>query len=79
MPRKRTPVRYLSRPEIAERLGLHPDTLNRYKLPEHDAQIGPRLKGWLPETIDTWNDERVGQGWRASQPYKWGTQTDKSP
>lgn len=51
-------VRYLSRPEIAARIGVQTDTLNRYRLPEPDAQIGPRLQGWLPETIGTWNDAR---------------------
>ena len=53
-----TTTRYLSRPEIAARIGVQTDTLNRYRLPEPDAQIGPRLLGWLPETIDAWNDER---------------------
>ncbi|MFT4288184.1 helix-turn-helix transcriptional regulator [Nocardioides sp.] len=52
------PKRYLSRPEVAERIGVKPDTLNRYKLPEPDAQIGARLVGWLPETIDRWNRSR---------------------
>jgi predicted DNA-binding transcriptional regulator AlpA len=56
MPPKK-PKRYLSRPEVAERIGVLPDTLNKYKLPEPDALIG-RLKGWLPETIDAWNDAR---------------------
>jgi len=51
-------VRYLSRPEVAARIGVKPDTLNRYKLPPHDAQIGARLVGWLPETIDAWNARR---------------------
>jgi predicted DNA-binding transcriptional regulator AlpA len=50
--------RYLSRPEIAERIGVQKDTLNRYKLPEPDAQIGVRQLGWLPETIDAWNASR---------------------
>ena len=58
MPRKKQPVRYLSRPEVAERIGVKPDTLNRYRLPEPDAQIGARLVGWLPETIDAWNAAR---------------------
>jgi predicted DNA-binding transcriptional regulator AlpA len=51
-------IRYLSRPEVAERIGVKPDTLNRYKLPLPDAQIGSRLLGWLPETIDRWNAAR---------------------
>jgi predicted DNA-binding transcriptional regulator AlpA len=49
--------RYLSRPEVAERIGVKPDTLNRYKLPKPDAQIGS-LPGWLPATIDEWNAAR---------------------
>ena len=54
------PARYLSRPEVAERIGVKKDTLNRYKLPEPDAQIGARQVGWLPETIDKWNAARPG-------------------
>lgn len=55
-----TPVRYLSRPEVAARIGVKPDTLNRYKLPDPDAQIGARQLGWLPATIDAWNAARPG-------------------
>ena len=58
----RPPRRYLSRPEVAARIGVKNDTLNRYKLPPPDAQIGARLVGWLPETIDAWNAARPGQG-----------------
>lgn len=59
------PTRYLSRPEVAERIGVATDTVNRYKLPKPDAQIGARLVGWLPETIDAWNAARPGRGnWR---------------
>lgn len=47
--------RYLSRPQMAKRWGLQPDTLNRYKLPSPDAQIG-RLRGWLPQTADDWRN-----------------------
>jgi predicted DNA-binding transcriptional regulator AlpA len=50
--------RYLSRPEVAERIGVKKDTLNRYKLPKPDAQIGTRQVGWLPSTIDAWNASR---------------------
>lgn len=52
------PARYLSRPEVAARIGVKPDTLNRYLLPPADAQIGARQLGWLPETIDAWNAAR---------------------
>jgi predicted DNA-binding transcriptional regulator AlpA len=51
-------TRYLSRPEVAARIGVQTDTLNRYRLPDPDAQIGARLVGWLPETIDKWNEAR---------------------
>ncbi|VEG58142.1 putative transcriptional regulator [Mycolicibacterium aurum] len=50
-------VRYLSRTEVAERIGVKPDTLGRYKLPEPDAMIGA-TRGWLPETIDAWDRQR---------------------
>lgn len=52
------PKRYLSRPEVAARIGVQPDTLNRYRLPAPDAQIGARLVGWLPQTIDAWDAQR---------------------
>ncbi|VBA56014.1 hypothetical protein LAUMK142_05347 [Mycobacterium pseudokansasii] len=53
----RRPVRYLSRAEVAERIGVKPDTLGRYNLPEPDAVIGT-VRGWLPRTIDRWNRAR---------------------
>lgn len=54
-------IRYLSRAEVAERIGVKPDTLSRYKLPEPDATIGS-TRGWLPATIDQWNSSRPGRG-----------------
>lgn len=54
-------IRYLSRAEFAERIGVKSDTLKRYNLPEPDAMIG-RTRGWLPETIDKWNASRPGRG-----------------
>lgn len=51
------PVRFLSRPQVAARIGVKPDTLNRYRLPDPDAYIG-RLPGWLPATIDAWHAQR---------------------
>lgn len=48
---------YLSRAEVAERIGVKPDTLGRYRLPEPDAMIGT-VRGWLPATIDAWHAGR---------------------
>lgn len=56
-----TEVQYLNRSEFAERIGVKPDTLNRYNLPEHDVIVGGR-RGWTIETIDRWNASRPGRG-----------------
>lgn len=56
-------TRYLSRTELAERIGVKPDTLSRYNLPEPDALIGT-TRGWLPATVDRWQAERPGRGRR---------------
>ncbi|GED96443.1 helix-turn-helix transcriptional regulator [Gordonia crocea] len=60
-------IRYLTRNEVADRVGLAPGTINAYDrrgyLPEPDAKIG-RVNGWLPETIDEWNRNRPGRGAR---------------
>jgi hypothetical protein len=48
---------YLSRAEVAARIGVKPDTLSRYRLPEPDALIGT-VRGWLPATIDGWHANR---------------------
>lgn len=58
-------VRYLSVSDIAKRTGLSLNTIKAYsqvpgKLPQPDALIGDRIKGWLPGTIDTWNQRRLG-------------------
>lgn len=53
--------RYLSRAEFAERIGVKPATMGRYKLPEPDAMIGD-IRGWAAETVDTWNASRPGKG-----------------
>ncbi|AAN01885.1 helix-turn-helix DNA binding domain protein [Mycobacterium phage Arbiter] len=52
---------YLSRAEVAARLGLGPRSLSRIKLPTPDAVIGP-YKGWFPDTIDEWAANRPGRG-----------------
>ncbi|MBF6213739.1 XRE family transcriptional regulator [Nocardia puris] len=56
-------VRYLSRKEFAERVGMTSGALGNFTLPEPDAIIGT-TRGWLPETIDTWNAARPGRGAR---------------
>lgn len=59
-------IHYLGKFAFAERIGVKPDTLNRLKLPPPDAMIGS-VRGWLPETIDAWNERRPGPGrWRRS-------------
>ena len=61
-------ARFLSRAQLAERIGVKPDTLNRYKLPEPDAVIGEgtaaERHGWTEATIDAWNASRPGRGRR---------------
>lgn len=63
MSRKPATTHYLSTAEFAERVGVKPDTLYRYKLPQPDALIGT-TRGWLPATIDAWNEARPGRGAR---------------
>lgn len=73
----REPVGYLSLRQVADRIGVEPSTLSRYKLPEPDATIGPvdddgtvprgTFRGWLPETIDVWNAARPGRGARTDR------------
>jgi hypothetical protein len=48
---------YLSRKEFAERIGVRPDTLARYSLPEPDAYIGD-TRGWTAATVDAWHASR---------------------
>lgn len=55
-------AQYLGRAEVAQYLGLASvASLSRLKLPPPDAMIGPH-RGWLPSTIDTWNETRPGRG-----------------
>ena len=70
----RKPQQYLSRAQVAERIGVQEGALSRYKLPPPDAVIGPlgedgsvprgTFRGWLPDTIDEWNANRPGRGAR---------------
>lgn len=59
-------IRYLSRAELAERIGVKPDTLSRYKLPEPDAMIG-NTRGWTEATVEAWSAQRPGRGRSAQQ------------
>ena len=59
----RAVTRYLSRTEVAKRIGVTPGALSRYRLPEPDAWIGD-VRGWLPKTIDAWHKARPGRGAR---------------
>ncbi|MFD3426148.1 XRE family transcriptional regulator [Nocardia fluminea] len=58
-------IKYLGLSQVAERIGVVPGTLKRYKLPPPDALVGAS-RGWLPQTIDDWNDRRPGAGSRDS-------------
>ncbi len=60
---------YLGLSDFAARIGVTLGTVQRYsgegRLPEPDAYTGtgPRaVRGWLPETIDTWQAARPGRG-----------------
>jgi predicted DNA-binding transcriptional regulator AlpA len=61
--RRNRTMNYLSRTEIAQRIGVKPGALSRYKLPPPDATIG-YVRGWLPASIDQWQAQRPGQGAR---------------
>lgn len=56
-------ITYLSLKELAQRIGVKPATASRYKLPDPDALIGD-VRGWLPESVDAWNENRPGHGGR---------------
>lgn len=68
------PLRFLSANQVAERIGVKPPSLARYKLPDPDVIVGPvnddgslprgTTRGWLPATIDEWNANRPGRGAR---------------
>ena len=60
-------TRYLSRADIAERLGMKSvRSLSGIELPPHDVEVGIH-KGWRVETIDAWHAERPGRGWHGSR------------
>jgi hypothetical protein len=70
----RGPRRYLNVAQYAERIGVAPSTMSRYKLAPADVIIGPvnddgtlprgTIRGWAEETVDTWNADRPGRGAR---------------
>lgn len=57
-------MRYLSRRDVADRLGIKPRSLDRVPLPPADVMIG-NIRGWLPETIEAWIPTRPGRGYRS--------------
>jgi hypothetical protein len=54
-------LKFLSRKEVAQRLGVKTDSINGYDLPDPDAVIGTH-RGWLPSTIDNFKLSRPGRG-----------------
>lgn len=58
---------FLSKTEVAARLGMKSvRSLNKVKLPPHDARIGNTL-GWKEITIDSWHAERPGRGYHGGR------------
>lgn len=55
------PIKYLSIQQFADRVGVTRGTIISYNLPIPDAYIG-KTRGWLPETVDEWNNARPGRG-----------------
>lgn len=60
-------LRFLSRGEIAEHLGVTLGTVKRYSnFPEPDVIVG-RNQGWAVETVDRWVRRRVQAGAQAGR------------
>lgn len=59
-------TKYLSTTEVAALIGVQRNSLGRYKLPDPDVLVG-EVRGWRRDTIETWNANRRGQGWRRGQ------------
>jgi hypothetical protein len=67
-------LRFLNRAQLAERIGLDPNSLSKLRLPEPDVTIGPvnadgtlprgTVRGWTVETVDRWQAARPGRGAR---------------
>ena len=72
---QRAPQVFLSKTQVAARIGLQRGALSSAYLPPPDAIIGPvnedgslprgTIRGWTPETIDYWKRTRLGQGFRS--------------
>lgn len=70
----RGPRRYLNVAQYAERIGVVPSAMGRYKLASPDVIVGPvnedgslprgTTRGWAEETVDAWNAARPGRGAR---------------
>ena len=54
-------LKFWSRKEVAEFLGVKTDSINGYDLPPPDAQIGTH-RGWIPDTIKNFKQSRPGRG-----------------
>lgn len=54
-------MKFWSRKEVADFLGVKTDSINGYDLPEPDAAIGTH-RGWMPDTIKRWRETRPGRG-----------------
>lgn len=62
------PRHYLSRSQVAARIGVAADALSRYDLPPPTVLVGPvnedgtpgrtTVRGWREEDIDKWNETR---------------------
>lgn len=58
-------MQFWGRKEVAQFLGVKTDSINGYQLPDPDAMIGNH-RGWLPQTIKEWKEDRPGRGnWKA--------------
>lgn len=70
-------IQYLALSDLAKAAGITFGTAKSYKakglLPEPDAIVGtgPRaVRAWLPETIEEWNKNRLGRGFRSDLQNK---------
>lgn len=71
-------INYLTVNGVARRFGLSPHTIKshiaRGTFPAPDASIGAGKAvkyGWLPETVDAWQETRPGKAGRPKGSFKW--------